>query len=151
MASMTRLVSLIFFLITAVHSLGQSKNEISVAKLKGRLLNFAEKVELQDFSAIERIIPSSRNNIIHLASDSSFSISIALSKPGYYRLGRNILYLSPGDDLEVVIDHADSKKASIKGKGASANLFLRSNLFPKGGSFLEAGRLILSSPSKTLG
>ena len=147
---MTRLVSLIFFLITAVHSLGQSKNEISVAKLKGRLLNFAEKVELQDFSAIERIIPSSRNNIIHLASDSSFSISIALSKPGYYRLGRNILYLSPGDDLEVVIDHADSKKASIKGKGASANLFLRSNLFPKGGSFLEAGRLILSSPSKTL-
>ncbi|MFN5022031.1 MAG: TlpA family protein disulfide reductase [bacterium] len=147
---MTRLFSLLFFLITVVHALGQSKNDISYAKLKGKLLNFAEKVDLQDFSAIERIIPSSRNNIIQLASDSSFSVKIPLSKPGYYRLGRNILYLSPGDDLDVVIDHSDSKKASIKGKGASANLFLRSNLFPKGGSFVDAGRLVLSTPIKTL-
>lgn len=147
---MTRILSLFFFLITAMHALGQSKNEISFARLRGRLLNFPEKVELQNFSEIDRIIPSSRNNMIQLAPDSSFSVKVALSKPCYFRLGRNILYLSPGDDLDVILDHSDSKKAVIKGNGASANMFLRSNLFPKGGSFLEAGRLILSTPVETL-
>jgi thiol-disulfide isomerase/thioredoxin len=149
MAPLIRSFSLAVFLVLAINSVGQQKPISSVVKLRGTLLNFAEKVQLEDFSAIQRIKSASSNAVITLAADSSFSISLSLSKPCYYRLGRNILYLSPGDDLDLIIDRDDSKKASFKGKGAAANMFLRNNLFPKGGSFLEAGRLVFPSPKST--
>jgi len=150
MAPIIRLFSVLVVLLIALNTVGQQKQTSSVVKLKGKLLNFAEKVQLEDFSAIQRIKSASSNPVITFAADSSFSTSLSLSKPCYYRLGRNILYLSPGDDLDLIIDHGDSKKASFKGKGAAANMFLRNNLFPKGASFLEAGRLVLQSAKQTL-
>jgi len=149
MAPIIRSFSVLVVLLIALNTVGQHKQSSSIVKLNGKLLNFAERVQLEDFSAIQRIKSASSNPVITLAADSSFSISLSLSKPGYYRLGRNILYLSPGDDLDLIIDHGDSKKASFKGKGAAANMFLRNNLFPKGGSFLEAGRAMLLSAKQT--
>lgn len=149
MAPIMRSLTVVLISLLTVNTMAQQKPSSSVVKLKGKLINFAAKVQLEDFSAIQKIKSASSNAVITLASDSSFSISLSLSKPGYYRLGRNILYLTPGDDLDVIIDYDDSKKASFQGKGAAANMFLRKNLFPKGGSFLEAGRAVLISAKHT--
>ena len=58
-----------------------------------------------------------------------------------FNISRNILYLSPGDDLKVYLT-PDTRQASYQGKGSEANIFLKDRLYPKGGSFLLSGRNI---------
>src|SRR5690606_19933928 len=62
----------------------------------------------------------------------------------------NQMYLCPGDRLELFVDKNDPRNAQFKGKGAEANLFLRYTAFPKGGSFLEAGRLVAATKEQTV-
>ncbi len=75
-------------------------------------------------------------------SSEHFSIKFSLNSPNYFRVGRNILYLSPGDDLTVFIDYKDPKLATFAGTHSKENMYLRETPFPKGGSFLEAGSKI---------
>ncbi len=107
--------------------------------LKGQLKGFNNQVEVQDMSEFQYLLPPSTTRMILADSTGRFSIRFKVVAPNYFRLGRNQLYLSPGDDLEVFIDYSDPKKAIFKGKGAEANTYLKATPFPKGGSFIEAG------------
>lgn len=127
---------------------GQS--QLGTARIQGTLKSFGTTVELEDFSELQLIVSKSHNAVIELNADSSFNIEIPLKKAGYYRLGRNKLYLSPGDHLKVVIDKGNPTIASFAGKGSEANLYLRFVPFPKGGSYLEAGRNLKEKPEETL-
>ena len=114
--------------------------------LEGRLLNFGAMAVLEDFSEIQYMVPDSYNRKISLKEDSSFSIAFNLESPGYFRLGRSKLYLSPGDSMYVVLDHSNSEKSVFKGKGSAANYYLRKTPFPKAGSYIEAGMKIMPTP-----
>ncbi|WP_430935482.1 TlpA family protein disulfide reductase [Saccharicrinis sp. 156] len=65
-----------------------------------------------------------------------FDITFELDAPAYFRLGRNTLYLTPGDELEVFCDMNDPNAGSFKGDGALACMYLRAKPFPKGGSYI---------------
>ncbi len=119
-------------------------------KLKGKLTHFGSVPVLEDFSDIQYMVPKSYNTVIVPGVDSTFSIEIPLAEPGYFRLGRNKLYLSPGDNLNMYIDHGDASKSLFKGRGSIANNYLRNVPFPKGGSYLEAGKNIKATPAATL-
>ena len=122
---------------------------VGVVKLKGELKGFNNQVNVEDISAFQYLLPPNANNLIVPDSAGRFNIKLKLTKPNYYRLGRNILYLSPGDDLEVMVDYRDPNKATFKGKGASANSYLKHTPFPKGGSFIAAGEHVKESPEAT--
>ncbi|KQB99381.1 TlpA disulfide reductase family protein [Pedobacter sp. Hv1] len=122
---------------------------VGVVKLKGELKGFNNQVNVEDISAFQYLLPPKANNIIVPDSAGRFRIQLKLTKPNYYRLGRNILYLSPGDDLEVMVDYRDPNKATFKGKGASANSYLKNTPFPKGGSFIAAGEHVKETPEAT--
>ena len=64
-----------------------------------------------------------------------------MKKSEYFSISRNTLYLTPGDDLELVITE-NNQEATFSGIGAEANNYMKKRLFPKGGSFLEAGRYV---------
>ena len=114
----------------------------NIARIKGRLSNFGSIAELQDFSETQYMAPSSFIQRIELYKDSMIDIEVPLKRPTYFRLGRNKLYLSPGDNIEIFIDDVNSANATFKGKGSVANNYLRNTPFPKGGSFVEAGKNI---------
>ena len=59
--------------------------------------------------------------------------------PAYFRIGRNTLYLTPGDELKVYLG-TSQPQSTFEGKGMEANTYLKGRLFPKAGSFLSAGR-----------
>jgi thiol-disulfide isomerase/thioredoxin len=67
---------------------------------------------------------------IKLDEQSCFDTTIVLNKPAYYSInevygnGSNLLYLSPGDDLNIYFDLNDGTKSSYKGTGAEANQYL---------------------------
>ncbi|MFZ9388840.1 MAG: TlpA family protein disulfide reductase [Chitinophagaceae bacterium] len=120
------------------------------ATLFGKLVGFGESAELEEFSELQHLLPKSASPVFQIGKDSSFSVNVSVSTPRYYRLGRNKLYLSPGDRMEVFIDKGNPEIAIIKGKGSEANIYLRSTPFPKGGSYLDAGRQIKNLPAETL-
>ena len=102
--------------------------------LKGTLKNFSP-VETMRIETPEGYI---LRETVEIKTDSSnyFDITIPLEQPTYFRLGRNTLYLSPGDDLTMEVNLNDPNAAVFKGIGAEANRYLRSKPFPKGGSYI---------------
>lgn len=122
---------LIVFMICPFWALQAQKT----VHLKGKLVDLgSESVELRyDGAAGE--ITNDGSFMIRTDTGGNFDTVLPLEKPGFYRISRNTLYLTPGDDMDVYI--ARSKMdAFFKGKGAEANTYMKGRLFPKGGSFL---------------
>src|SRR5690606_9632808 len=73
-------------------------------KLTGQLVNFSNQVEVEDFSEFQYLLPPAANRLIVPDVNGKFTITFPLPAPNYFRIGRNILYLTPGDDMKVMID-----------------------------------------------
>ena len=85
---------------------------------------------------------------IPVNDDGTFDLVVPLEKPTYFQVGRNTLYLTPGDDMEVNLG-TSQPQSWFKGQGADVNTYLKGRLFPKAGSFLEAGRNVKGSFEET--
>lgn len=107
--------------------------------LQGQIKSKSQKTFLEDMSAFEYLLPVNPDHIITLDTAGRFAVHIPLQKPGYYRIVRNILYLTPGDSLNMLIDWVYPEKSEITGKGMEANNYLRYTPFPKAGSYAMAG------------
>ncbi len=145
--------TLIVFLICSfyffsVSSIAQTQKNTVI--LKGQLKNFSNQVEVEDMSDLQYLLPPTSERMIIPDTSGNFRIQFTLAAPNYFRLGRNILYLSPGDNMELFIDKSLPTKGSFKGKGSPANLYLRNTPFPKGGSFVEAGRNVKKTAQATI-
>src|SRR5258708_1183733 len=116
--------------------------QTKVVTLKGQLKNFSNQVEVEDMSDLQYLLPPTNERMILPDTNGNFSITFKLKTPNYFRIGRNQLYLAPGDNMKVFIDKNSPIAASFKGKGNEPNLYLLNTPFPKGGSFVEAGRRI---------
>lgn len=117
--------------------------------LKGELKGFNNQVEVEDMSEFQYLLPPSATRMILVDSTGRFSIRFKMASSNYFRVGRNQLFLSPGDNMEVFIDYSDPRKATFKGKGAEANTYLKNTPFPKGGSFIEAGSQVKPTIDET--
>lgn len=121
----------------------QGKN--NSVTIKGTLKGFDNAIEVEDFSEFGYITPPTSERVIVPDKDGNFSIKFPVSSANYYRLGRNILYLSPGDSMEIFINYADPQDAVFKGTGANANTFLKGTPFPKMGSYLVGAYDVLGT------
>ncbi len=126
-----------FLLLGSSQPMAQSKT--AFVQLTGIIKGFNNQAEVEDMSEYQYLLPPTAERVIIPDTAGHFKIRFQLQSPGYFRLGRNILYLSPGDNMQVFIDKADPRKAVFKGRGEVANTYLRFTPFPKGGSYIEAG------------
>lgn len=127
-----------------------AQKKASWVHLKGQLKNFSNQVMIEDLSEFQYLLPQTTDKIIVPDEQQRFDIKFKLNAPNYFRLGRNVLYLSPGDNMEVLIDYNDNNVSTFKGRGAAANQYLKNTPFPKGGSFIEAGKQVKDSPDATI-
>ncbi len=118
--------------------------------LTGTVRNFNNQVEVEDMSEMKDLLLPDPTRFFVPDSAGNFRISFALTSPNYFRLGRNILYLSPGDSLHLFVDYKNSKLATFKGKHTGENEYLRETPYPKGGSFLNAGEFTRSTIDSTV-
>lgn len=118
--------------------------------LKGQLKNFSNQVMVEDMSEFQYLLPPTSERMIVPDENGNFNIKFRLGAPNYFRLGRNSLYLSPGDNLTVFIDRNNPNLATFEGQGAIANNFMKKTPAPKGGSFLESGQNLKDSPQETI-
>lgn len=113
--------------------------------LTGTTKNFNNQVEVQDMSEMSDLSLPDAERFFVPAADGSFKVKFKLAAPNYFRMGRNILYLTPGDSLVMFVDYNNPKLATFSGAHSRENEYLRETPFPKGGSFLEAGTKIKST------
>ncbi|MEI7964504.1 MAG: TlpA disulfide reductase family protein [Chitinophagaceae bacterium] len=130
----------LFFIGTLLSTFAIAQNKPGWVKLSGNMVHFSNQVNVEDMSEFQYLLPPT-NERLFVPEDSSgnFHLRFALGEPNYFRIGRNIVYLSPGDDLQMTIDYMDARNAVFKGRGSQANMYLRFTPFPKAGSFIEAG------------
>lgn len=111
-------------------------------KVVGLIRNVANQVEVEDMSDIGRITFGKQSRWFIPDSSGFFEWRCYLSEPGYYRIGRNIMYLSPGDSLRVDIDYNNPERAFFSGDGSEVNFYLRHTPFPKAGSYATIDSLM---------
>lgn len=118
------------------------------ARLHGSLKEFgSNNVKMELAGAVGDV--SDINAIrIPVNDDGTFDLVVPLEKPTYFQVGRNTLYLTPGDDMEVNLG-TSQPQSWFKGQGADVNTYLKGRLFPKAGSFLEAGWNVKGSFEET--
>jgi thiol-disulfide isomerase/thioredoxin len=120
------------------------------AHIYGMLKHFTNGADIIDASEMEYLPPPTAAGLITPDTSGMFDKVFPLKEPGYYQIGRNVLYLTPGDDLRIVVDYNDPEKGSFTGPGSAANNYLRATPFPHAGSFLEGGRYLRKTPDSTL-
>ena len=134
----------IFLCSFALLLISCSKEESSQVFLSGRLLNWGNAQKLLVSDAIEGDFGLATNQSIEIDEEGRFSLQFHLEKPTYYSLGRNKLYLQPGNVLYLEVDYRDPEKALFKGDGAELQTYLSGVTFPKSGSYLKGGRNVNS-------
>ncbi|WP_198170116.1 TlpA family protein disulfide reductase [Mucilaginibacter arboris] len=107
--------------------------------ITGHLINFNTRTTIVDFSELADLrLPDNERELVP-DKNGYFSIRFALKQPNYFLLGRNVMYLSPGDKLSVTIDYKEPLKSEFHGSARVANNYLRSTPLPKAGSYLDGG------------
>lgn len=135
---------ILFSLLISFSSLSQK------VYLSGSIKNYYNELEVEDISELQPFNLPEEGIFFLPDSSGKFEITFQLHKSNYFRIGRNILYLTPGDSLYMEIDCNRPEKALFKGLNAEANLFLATTPFPKAGSFLASGDNIKESIEKTV-
>lgn len=128
------LLSLILF------SCGSDTKEIQEVKLIGKLVNWGNASKILNSQSLEADFGLGNDVLIETNEAEEFELKFELSEPTYYSLGRNKLYLSPGDELYMEVDYKDPEAAIFKGTHQDLQTYLSSVAFPKSGSYLEGGR-----------
>ena len=123
---------------------------VSPAYISGSIKNINNQLEIENMSDLGRLSLPNINNTFIPDSAGKFKVNIELKEPGYFRLGRNILYLSPGDSIEAEIDFTYPEKATFKGSNKTANEFLRQTPFPKGGSYISYDEVMGTTIQETV-
>ena len=106
--------------------------------LSGELKDMGRQDVIMRYNGAASLVGDSRDIILHTDAQGKFDTVLALTRPDFYSISRNTLWLTPGDDLKVRITQ-NNLEAEFEGKGADANIYMKERLFPKGGSFLEGG------------
>lgn len=128
--------SIVYLLMMVVVCFSCTEKKTTV-HLKGQLKDMTPQ-EVMRYNGAASMVGDSRDIILRTDENGKFDTVIELKKPEYFSISRNTLYLTPGDDLEVFITETNHE-ATFRGIGAEANNYMKKRLFPKGGSFLEAG------------
>jgi thiol-disulfide isomerase/thioredoxin len=126
-------IVLISLLLLGLYPLTVKSKEVFIY---GKLVNPNVKTYFRDCSDIGALRLTDEGTILMPDSLGNFEIRLKLSTPTYFMIGLNIVYLSPGDKLKIMIDNGDPEKSEFLGDGSAADNYLKSIPNPDAASYL---------------
>jgi thiol-disulfide isomerase/thioredoxin len=135
-------------LLMSLYSAAQNKSQMVF--LIGTIKQYHNEMTVEDMSELKDLMLPDGARTFLPDSNGKFAVQFKLAAPNYFRIGRNILYLSPGDKLTLHLNYNQADSASFTGTHSTENEYLRNTPFPKGGSFLEGGSAIKATPEETI-
>lgn len=143
---MRLLYTVVFLFITNIIF----SQENHVAYISGTIKNISNQVEVEDMSDLGKLSLPKIQNIFIPDSAGQFQITLKLDRPGYYRIGRNILYVSLGDSIFSKLDFLNPELAIFHGTHMASNNYLKQTPFPMAGSYIANASLIGESVQSTI-
>ncbi len=143
-------VAYFFSLLLVACLSGTSQQKSQMVYLNGTIKQYHNEMTVEDMSELKDLMLPDGARTFLPDSNGKFAVQFKLASPNYFRIGRNILYLSPGDNLTVNLNYNRADSASFTGTHSAENEYLRNTPFPKGGSFLEGGSALKTSPEETI-
>ena len=140
-------IFLLFCLLFNFQTYGQKKNEKVL--VYGIIRNYTDIIEVVDNDYTESFSIGNAERSFVPDSSGNFSIEFVIKEPKYFRIARNLVYLSPGDKLYADIDYNNARNSTFKGSHYQENEYLKFIPYPKAGSFVEAGRSVKSTLDQT--
>jgi len=142
---------IVVVLFASSYSLNSAaQNKTKIVYLNGIINQYHNEMTVEDMSELKDLMLPDGARTFLPDSNGKFSVQFKIAAPNYFRIGRNILYLSPGDKLTLNLNHNRADSASFTGTHSAENEYLRNTPFPKGGSFLEAGTNLKATPEETI-
>ncbi len=137
------------FCVAIIFFVGCKQQEkSSKVRIYGTIEEQMGRVVEMSFNGAASDFGTSRNIMLQVDTTGHFDTVFYLDKPEYFDIERNTIYLTPGDELKCRICSSKPSESVFLGRGCEANMYMRKRLFPKGGSFLEAGRNVFADFSK---
>ncbi len=140
-----------FFLLVQYcgHTKALSQKEAFV-EISGSVVNLNNSITVEDKSEFNDLSLPQATRIFIPDSNSFFKIKFSLAQANYFRIGRNILYLHPGDIIKTKIDFNSPEKSTFKGSHYVENSYLKNTPYPKMSSFLDGEDGIKNSIEETI-
>lgn len=133
------------FSIFVLTGCGGQEERTQMVKLSGKLVNWGNASKIINAQSLEADFGLGNDVLIETNAQNEFELSFQLEEPTYYSLGRNKLYLSPGDELYMEVDYKDPEAGVFEGSHANLQSYLGGVAFPKSGSYLRGGSQLKSS------
>lgn len=137
-----------YLFVTTALLAGCTSPKDTTVHLKGQLIDMGSNTVTLAYDGAESLVGDTKDFMLVTDENGNFDTTLTITEPAYYRISRNTLYLTPGDDLTIKIT-SNNKEAEFVGKGAEVNEYMKYRLFPKGGSYLEGGSNIVSNYEDT--
>ncbi|WP_185968904.1 TlpA disulfide reductase family protein [Carboxylicivirga sp. M1479] len=135
--------ALIIFILCLgyINSIAQN----NTIQLKGELKNFGSEVVLSKETPEAQLLKETIK--LNLDEHNRFEVSFELLEPAYFSLGRNTLYLSPGDHMKIIVDNDNPNNSTFIGTGSEVCTYLKARPYPKAGSYLYGTDVLKGDPT----
>ncbi len=144
MLKSSRLNLLLIFSLALLTSCSQNNESESLVQISGKLINWGNASKILSSNSIQADFGLGQDHILETNENGEFEVSFELTEATYYSLGRNKLFLQPGDQLYMEVDYKDPEGGKFEGGGAAIQSYLSGVAFPKAGSYLGGGRFVES-------
>ena len=115
-----KIIALVILFVTTI--MGCHSPKVNTIHLKGQMADMGTQEVIMEYTGVTGDFGTSLNRIIKTDASGYFDTTFVLEQPMYFNISRNILYLSPGDDLEVYLT-PDTIKRLLREKGARRSCF----------------------------
>jgi thiol-disulfide isomerase/thioredoxin len=134
--------SVLAFVLTAFLLIACSPSEenVQVVEINGKLVNWGNASKILKSDDIKSDFGLGLTFLLETNDEEEFQLKFPLTTGTYFSIGRNKLFLEPGDVLNMTVDYRDPNKGLFVGDGEKRQEFLSGVAFPKSGSYLSGGR-----------
>lgn len=131
---------LILLLITfLVVGCAPTEEAVSLVEINGKLVNWGNAARTLQSEDIKSDFGLGLAFLLKTNDEDEFSVTFPLTTGTYFSIGRNKLFLEPGEVLNMTVDYRDPEAGIFEGDGAARHAYLSGVAFPKSGSYLAGG------------
>jgi thiol-disulfide isomerase/thioredoxin len=129
-----------FLLVSTLLFTACSKpKQVSTTVISGKLVNWGNAEKILRAQDIKSDFGLGESFILTTDENDRFEVTFELVEATYFSLGRNKLFIQPGDHLDMAVDYRDPEAGVFQGDGAEIQSYLGGVAFPKSGSYLQGG------------
>jgi len=113
--------------------------------ISGKLINWGNASKTLKSEDIKADFGLGQTFVLEVDENDRFEVKFQLEEATYFSIGRNKLFIQPGDVLYMEVNYRDPEVAIFQGDGTERQSYLSGVAFPKGGSYLSGGREVKES------